>query len=232
MMRSLVPIVVLCGVVLAGPAAATEPRHRIGLGVHYWRTLEDIAFSEADENGIAWVITYQHKLAAMLRVELDLELLPDAYAAADGLWAPEALIILGSGVYAGLGVGTYVSSGHWGEDPFFMLRVGFDAEVLPMLYLDINANYRFEEWDDITEVDEEIDHARRRTAAGVLRLRLRRSPCSDAKLPLRGISYFACAAGALWRVPVLAGQLAAAPKARPSTRYRRRRSPPSIRRCT
>lgn len=41
-------------------------------------------------------------------------------------------------------------------DPFFGLRAGFDIHLLPYIFLDINANYRFEDWDDISDVDEDI----------------------------------------------------------------------------
>jgi len=59
-------------------------------------------------------------------------------------------VIVGGIVYAGLGVGIYTIDGNWGNTPFYMLRAGFDFPVLPRLFLDINANYRFHDWDSVS----------------------------------------------------------------------------------
>ena len=39
----------------------------------------------------------------------------------------------------------------------FALRAGLDIEVLPNLRLDINANYRFLDWDNVKELDKKIN---------------------------------------------------------------------------
>jgi len=64
--------------------------------------------------------------------------------------------VLGSALYAALGVGTYYTDGDFAKDPFFNVRAGLDLCLLPSIYLDINANYRFENWDDIKTLDEDI----------------------------------------------------------------------------
>ncbi len=55
------------------------------------------------------------------------------------------------------GIGGYYSDGKFKEDPFFAFRAGLDLEVLPVLSVDINVNYRFEKWDDLSAEGKEID---------------------------------------------------------------------------
>ena len=62
------------------------------------------------------------------------------------MWSPEAFVLVGGTIYAGAGVGIYYSDGVFNNSPFFMLRAGLDFAILPFLSLDINANYRFNDW--------------------------------------------------------------------------------------
>ena len=154
-------LVALIAVAVAGGAAVentnAEVNHRLGAGIHYWKALDDIDVDEVDENGLAYYLTYQLRTGSLLNFELDIEMLPDGYGGAeDNVFAPQAYVILGSGIYAALGVGTYFTDGDLSTDPFFGLRAGFDIHLLPYIFLDINANYRFEDWDDISDVDEDI----------------------------------------------------------------------------
>jgi hypothetical protein len=149
-------IVSVMGLVSSERASA-EVHHRLGLGIHYWKALDDIDFSDVDEDGLSYYISYQLRPATLLKFELDVELLPDGYGgASDDVYAPQAYVLLGNAIYAGLGIGTYYTDGDFSSDPFFGLRAGLDLHVLPYIYLDINANYRFEDWDDISDVPEDI----------------------------------------------------------------------------
>ena len=51
----------------------------------------------------------------------------------------------------------YYSDGAWGGGPFYAFRVGADLEVLPHIHLDINANYRFEDWGKLNTSDVSSD---------------------------------------------------------------------------
>lgn len=148
--------VVVSGIVFSGTARA-EIHNRIGIGANYWKTLDNIDVKDFDENGLSYYLSYQLIPAGLLKFELDLEMLPDGYAGSeDPVFSPQGFIILGAGIYAGLGVGTYYTDGDFSSDPFFTLRAGLDIHVLPYIWLDINANYRFEDWNDISSVDEDI----------------------------------------------------------------------------
>lgn len=156
--RIVVPMA-LAGLVLATGAAA-EGNVRIGGGVHYWRTIDDLEADDFDveSDGLAYLASVQFLFNDWVRLEGNLEYFPDDFAGAtEDVWAPQGLILLGSGLYGGLGVGTFYTDGEFGDDPFFLLRAGFDVEVLPSLRLDINANYHFTDFESITEVEENVD---------------------------------------------------------------------------
>lgn len=48
--------------------------------------------------------------------------------------------------YVGVGMGVYYHNDDWGNAPFYMLRAGLDFPIAPRLFLDINLNYRFNDW--------------------------------------------------------------------------------------
>ena len=143
--------------IVVTPLARAEVHHRIGGGVHYWTTLDDIDVANVDESGLAYVLSYQLRPASLVKFGVDLEMLPDNFGgASDPVYAPQAYVIVGGGIYAGLGIGGYYTDGGFSKDPFYNLRAGIDFCLIPFVYVDINANYRFEEWDDIKTVREDI----------------------------------------------------------------------------
>ncbi len=142
---------------LCQPAALAETEHRIGGGVHYWIALDDIDVDDIDENGLAFIGSYQYRPNHFFTIEADLELLEEGYAGSDEMVImPQAYLLLGRGIYGGVGVGTFYTDGDFADDPFFALRAGLDFEILPSIFLDIHANYRFENWDS-DEIKEDID---------------------------------------------------------------------------
>jgi hypothetical protein len=132
-------------------SAAVE--HRLGAGGHYWAVVDDIEVDNIDEQGIAWFLSYQLRPAGLVALEVDFEFLPDDFAgAAEPVYAPQAYVLVGGAIYAGVGIGSYYSDGRFAKDPFYALKAGLDLEVLPSVHLDISGNYRFTEWDDsVTE---------------------------------------------------------------------------------
>ncbi len=134
-----------------------EVHHRIGGGVHYWTAMDDIDVDDVEEDGLAYVVSYQLRPASLIKFGVDVEMLPEEFGGSEeAVFAPQAYVIIGGGIYAGLGIGGYYTDGEFAEDPFYNLRAGLDFCLLPFIYIDINANYRFEEWDDIKTVDEDI----------------------------------------------------------------------------
>ena len=129
-------------------APAALAGHSIGLGANYWKTIDNINtgdFTNIDETGLSWLASYQYRPEGIFKLEIDLEYYPEL-AGEKTLWSPEAFVLVGGTIYAGAGVGIYYSDGVFNNAPFFMLRAGFDFAILPFLSLDINANYRFNDW--------------------------------------------------------------------------------------
>jgi hypothetical protein len=134
--------------------------HRIGGGAHYWRTIEDLDETdfEIDEDGLAYLASYQYVAGGFVKFEIDLEVFPDGIAGIDETtYAPQAFLLLGSGLYGGIGIGTFYVDSEFADDPFYVLRAGIDLELLPHLRLDVHANYHFTDFESIETVDEDID---------------------------------------------------------------------------
>lgn len=152
-MKKLWTMIMVAGLlVCAGNLQAGE--HRIGAGANYWVALDDIDSDEVDDDGFSYLLSYQHWWD-FLGVELDIELLPDRFG--ESASAPEAYLLLGSTIYGGVGMGLMRSDGSFADDPFYALRAGLNLELLPHIYLDISANYRFNDSVQLENDDTDID---------------------------------------------------------------------------
>lgn len=150
----------LIGLTTSMTSYASEHQfHRLGVGANYWRTIDRIKDDKKfDDDGLAWLVTYQLAPARLLKIEADLEIFPNGFGGADETtFAPQAFVVLGSGIYVAGGIGIAYADGEFGDDPFYALRAGFDIEVLPNLRLDINANYRFLDWDNVKGLEKKIN---------------------------------------------------------------------------
>ena len=158
---TLVVVAALC--VLPCPTEAQTP-HRIGAGLHYWKTIDDIDVEEVEgtsikDDGVSWILSYQYASSPLIRFEADILIMPETYAAARSgyrVWGPQAMLLVGPMIYGGLGVGIYRAGNEWADSPFFPLRVGIDLAILPKISLDINANYRIEKW-NMQYLEDDID---------------------------------------------------------------------------
>ena len=140
---------------LTSASAALAGSHRLGVGANYWKTVDNIEvenITNIDETGLSWLASYQYAPAGLFKLEIDLEYYPEL-AGEKTLWSPEAFVLVGGTFYAGAGVGIYYSDGVFNNSPFYMLRAGFDFAILPSLSLDINANYRFDDWSSFSTND-------------------------------------------------------------------------------
>jgi len=139
--------------------AHSDSRHRLGGGAHYWKTIDEVeaAGFDVDEDAIGWMISYQY-VPSLFKLEIDLEFLPEDFAGIqDTTLAPQALLLVGAGIYGGLGIGTFVTDSEFADDPYFIIRAGLEFEVFPSIYLDINANYHFTDFDSISKLDKNVD---------------------------------------------------------------------------
>lgn len=149
-------IVLLMAGLLAGGAVvkAADNPHRLGVGATYWTALDTIDVNDVKDNGFSYLLSYQYR-PTLLGIELDAEMLPDLFG--KDAYAPAAYLILGKAIYAAAGVGIVNRDGKWADDPFYAIKAGLDLELLPSLYLDISATYRFDSKVDIGDAVDQID---------------------------------------------------------------------------
>ena len=138
-------------------ARVDDESFRLGAGAHYWTTVNNINVDNIDKHGFSWLGTMQY-WPSWVGIEADAEWLQKGYAGAlQDVWSPQAYLILGKTLYGAVGIGTYYSDGTWINKPFYAFRIGADLEVLPRIHLDINANYRFEDWSKLNSSDVKSD---------------------------------------------------------------------------
>ena len=145
-------LVALCGVALSARAESS-----LGLGARYFQTVDSLD-KPFEEDGLAPLISLKLELASLLHLQVDGVLYPDGYAGSvKDVLSPQAFVLLGQGLYAGLGVGTLYTDGEFSNNPFFIARAGLDIPLFPALHLDLNANYEFSDWDGINDLDDNVD---------------------------------------------------------------------------
>ena len=133
---------------------AADQTHRIGAGANYWVALDDIDIDDVDESGLSYFASYQFR-PSLIGFQADVEFLPDMFGG-DAI-APAAYLLVGSAIYAAAGAGMLSVDGEWADEPFFALKAGLDLELLPSIYLDISASYRFNYGIDLDDALDEID---------------------------------------------------------------------------
>jgi hypothetical protein len=156
----LLALAVLC-LALATPATAAE--HRLGIGAQFLRTVDSFAddifddsFNDVEEDGYAWVVSYQYVPRGLFRLELDFEYYDEGFGGSGTeSYTPIAFVLFGGDWYGGVGVGLTFSDGFDGDasDPFFAARVGYELDVLPGISVDFNANYRADAFSELDEAD-------------------------------------------------------------------------------
>ncbi len=154
MNRLLMAILVLGLGLLPFSAELQAGEHRIGGGVNYWTTVDDIDHDDIDEDGFSYLISYQHWWN-ILGLEVDVELLPDRFG--ETAFAPQAYVLFGSTIYGGVGIGIVNYDGDFADEPFYALRAGLNLELLPSVFVDISANYRFNDTADLDNKETDID---------------------------------------------------------------------------
>ena len=137
----------------AGLGYAEGSIHRLGGGAYYYVALDDLD-SDIDDDGFSYVLSYQYR-PGLLGLQLDAELLPDRFG--EDAYAPAAYVILGNALYAAIGIGIVNVDGDWADDPFLAFKAGVDLELLPQLYLDISASYRFDSETALEDAVDDVD---------------------------------------------------------------------------
>lgn len=140
-----------------GRAQEQERNNQLGIGAHYWTTVKNIDVNDVDKNGFSYLAMYQYHYE-WIGIEAALEWFQSGFGgASQDVYQPQAYLILGKVIYAAAGIGGYYSDSKLADNPFYAFRVGLDIPLLSILHLDINANYRFENWDDLSTEGKSVD---------------------------------------------------------------------------
>lgn len=155
--RMALGLVAMVALNLVWQAPAHAADHSIGLGAHFFKTVDDLAgdgFDDIEEDGYAYVVSWKIEPEGIFFFEIDAEYYPDGFAGStDGTVVPTAFLGVGHGWYAAIGVGVAYSGGLSDDvsDPIWNGRIGFDWSILPGLSLDLNANYRANAYDELDQ---------------------------------------------------------------------------------
>lgn len=161
MFRIWMGVLMVCVVAGLGiPAEDAQAQHRIGGGLHYLRNLgdikEDTDGGELDfsQDSFSIMASYQYN-PGLLKLEGDVEYVFDYVGTGNGMWTPQAWVLVGGLLYGGGGIGIGNTDGDWQQNPWYALRVGVDL-ALSKVDLDIFASYQFQssrELEDLTGED-------------------------------------------------------------------------------
>ncbi len=159
-MRKLI-IAAVAAIILAHEAKAAYRSSglELGAGATYWYSIDEAKDQSFDRDGLGWMISSRIPLSDFFAIGLEVEQSPDNFVfLPKHLYLPSAYAILGNGIYGGIGIGTYYYDGDFYGDVWYALRAGFKVPLLANgLVLDVNVNYRVENWDDIKDVGDKVD---------------------------------------------------------------------------
>ena len=147
-------VILLLGILFTAQSSVAGP-HRLGFAWQWWQTIDDIDFDNFDQKGYTYGLTYQYK-PSLFGCQLDLDFSNQKLGARSRtVISPVAYALFGGLIYGGLGIGSNYASDNW-TDPFYALKLGVDLKLFNKFHFDVNANYRFEDW-DYDEVIDDID---------------------------------------------------------------------------
>lgn len=130
----------------------------IGVGANYWYSVEDAIDKEFDEDGLGWMLSTRWMFTDYIGLGFEFERSPDNFIALeDPMYAPSAHLIVGDKLYIGFGVGCYYYDGDFYENEWYNVRAGIKIELLPSVMIDFNVNYRADDFDEIEDLDKNID---------------------------------------------------------------------------
>ncbi len=137
----------------AFPSLLLAGTARIGGGLSYWTSIEDLDDWD-DKDGYSLYVSYQY-WEGLIGFEADLEFLPDRFG--ENAVSPHAWLLIGDFIYGGIGIATTYTDGDWADEPSYALRAGLAFHVMPRIIADINTTYRFNDLADFDDEKSDID---------------------------------------------------------------------------
>ena len=154
---------VLFAAVLLAALPGTAPagnNFEIGIGANYWYSIEEAKDNDFDRDGLGWMVSGRIFLSDFFSIGLELEQAPKnfLFIEDDDLYMPAAYALIGNILYAGLGIGDYYYDGDFSGEVWYALRAGFKIPLITRsLVLDVNVNYRVDDWEGIKKAKDDID---------------------------------------------------------------------------
>ena len=129
------------------PASALAQNPMFGIGVNYWRAIDDVRVNDIDRDGLGYVVSLSER-QELFGVVLEVEHAPDGRGVSPkSVTSPELLVTVGGLLWAGVGIGIDYTDGSFASKPFYDFRAGVRIELLP-LPIEGFVNYRFNDWQD------------------------------------------------------------------------------------
>ena len=158
-MRKIAVAALAACLMAAETMAGNNGDFELGVGATYWYSIDEAKDQSFDRDGLGWMISSRIPLSKAFSIGLEVEQSPDNFVFLDErLYLPAAYALIGDGIYGGLGLGTYYYDGDFYGDIWYALRAGFKVPLLDnALVLDVNVNYRVEDWDGIKDAGDDVD---------------------------------------------------------------------------
>lgn len=145
----------VCFMVLFGlHATMLHAQHEVGVGIQYWKVLDDIDVTNIDDSGFSYYVNYRYRFKGPLRFELVMERLPDRFG--EDAYAPQAFLVAGNRLFAGAGLGAVYTDGAFSDEPFYALKAGVSLPMPLWLRFDLTAQYRFNDFADLRKDDRKV----------------------------------------------------------------------------
>lgn len=148
---------ILCLFLLLAPGQAVAADHYVGIGAHFWKTIDDLAgdgFDDIEEDGYAFLASYRYEPRGLFFLQGEVEYHPDGFGGSrESTLVPVGYLGFGGTWYVAVGIGTSIATDLDGDmsDPFWSGRVGRAFDVLPGIGVDIHLNYRADAFDELED---------------------------------------------------------------------------------
>ena len=145
-MKKYLSMMIIAAVLVAAGALVDDAvcGSQIGAGIHYLRTVGDIKDSpDWNPDAVGFMASYRYKMP-LIKIEGDLEWVPDYGGQGNTLFEPQAWFIVGGLIYGAGGIGASYLDGDWLDNPFYALRLGVDLTLFG-LNCDVFGSYRFQD---------------------------------------------------------------------------------------
>ena len=103
---------------------------------------------------MGYLVSYQYQ-PTLFGLELAVDILPDRVG--ENTYSPHAMVFVGRGFFVAGGIGLAYADSSFADQPFYLVKGGVNWELLPNLYVELSAQYRFREWADLEDEEKDFD---------------------------------------------------------------------------